>query len=398
MTATITAAQIDHVPPAGTTEPASARAFAPRCIVHAAENIKGGVGTYLRELLDVQRRSFGPGVVAALVPASQREILGYPPGVKIVTFDDSGHRLLNTWRLALKMRALVSREKPLVVHLHSTFAGAALRPLLRAIRSEAAVVYCAHGWAFDRETSRASRLFAQGLERVLARWCDGVICISEHEMRAAKRIGILPQKLMQVSNGIPRESPRTTLARTRADWPEGTRRVLFVGRFDRQKGIDLLLEAMAELGDTAFAYVVGDSVLGDARTHAIPPNVRTTGWLSGGELEAFYQSADVLVVPSRWEGFGLNAAEAMRASLPVIASRVGGLQEVVEDGVTGLLLPPGEKNALVRALRDISDERLAAMGRAGRQRFLRRFTLDRVHEQLIGLYQRCVTSRDAASE
>jgi len=398
MTATSTVAEVDHLPPATTTEPVSARVFAPRCIVHVAENIKGGVGTYLRDLLDVQRRSFGPGVIIALVPASQREILGYPPGVKIVTFDDSGHRLLNTWRLTLRMRALVSRENPVVVHVHSTFAGAALRPLLWAVRSSAAVIYCAHGWAFDRETSRSSRLFAQGLERVLARWCDSVVCISEHEMRAAKRIGISHQKLTQVSNGIPRESPRTKLAVARAEWPEGARRVLFVGRFDRQKGIDLLLDALAELGDTAFAYVVGDSVLGDARTYALPANVRTTGWLSDAELEAFYQSADVLVAPSRWEGFGLTAAEAMRASLPVIASRVGGLQEVVEDGVTGLLLPPGEKNALVRALRDTSDDRLATMGRAGRQRFLRRFTLDRVHQQLTELYQRCVSSKEAGSE
>ncbi len=119
----------------------------------------------------------------------------------------------------------------------------------------------------------------------------------------------------------------------------------------------------------------------------MPPNARTTGWLSPSEIEAFYQSADIVVVPSRWEGFGLIAVEAMRAGLPVIASRVGGLPEIVEDGVTGLLIPPEDTAALVNALRDLSYERLSAMGRAGRERFQRHFTLDRVHRQITELYQ-----------
>jgi glycosyltransferase involved in cell wall biosynthesis len=71
----------------------------------------------------------------------------------------------------------------------------------------------------------------------------------------------------------------------------------------------------------------------------------------------------------------------------VIASRVGGLPEIVLDGETGVLLPPDDKASLVNALRDISDDRLAAMGRAGRQRFLRHFTLDRVHRQITELYR-----------
>jgi glycosyltransferase involved in cell wall biosynthesis len=204
-------------------------------------------------------------------------------------------------------------------------------------------------------------------------------------MRAAERIGIPAKRLRLIPNGIPSESPRGR--RREVLWPEGKRRVLFVGRFDRQKGTDVLLDALEELQDSAFCYLVGDTVLGDAPLRDLPLNASATGWLFPAEIEAFYRSADVVVVPSRWEGFGLNAVEAMRAELPVIASRVGGLIEVVKDGTTGVLVPPGDKSALVKALRDIDDERLAAMGRAGRQRFLRYFTLDRVHEQITGLYR-----------
>jgi glycosyltransferase involved in cell wall biosynthesis len=335
----------------------------------------------------MQRDSFGAGVVTAIVPASQRDIVQSPAGVEIVSFDDSGNRMLSTLRLTRLAREITARTRPEIIHLHSTFAGAALRPLLRTMRLRSQIVYCAHGWAFDRETSTTSRRVATWVERNLARWCDAVVCVSEHEMRAAARIGIPPEKLLLVSNGIPREIPRAAHHATVAEWPAGKRRVLFVGRFDRQKGTDLLLEALARLQDTTFAYLIGDSVLGDAAHDDLPPNVRTTGWLSAPELQGFYESADVLVVPSRWEGFGLIAAEAMRAALPVIASRVGGLPEVVEDGVTGVLIPPDDPHALVNALRGISSERLQAMGRAGRQRFLRHFTLDRVHEQLTNLYR-----------
>src|SRR4029453_10577437 len=98
-----------------------------------------------------------------------------------------------------------------------------------------------------------------------------------------------------------------------AHWPYGKRRVLFVGRFDRQKGIDVLLDALPELQDSAFCYLVGDRVLNNGPVPAMPANARTTGWLTAAEIESFYKSADVVVVPSRWEGLGLIGAEGMRA-------------------------------------------------------------------------------------
>ena len=354
-------------------------------ILHAAENIKGGVGTYLRDLLVMQRDSFGDGVVTALLPASQSAIVQAPEGVEIVTFDDRGPRWRSTLRLAWRMRQLVARKRPDVVHLHSTFAGA-LRPLLRILGARGKVIYCAHGWAFDRDTSLASRFAAKLLERMLSYWCDAIICISRYEMAAAERIGIASDKLALICNGIPQDNPRIARSPAAVGWPEGKRRVLFVGRFDRQKGTDILLAALEQLQDSAFCYLVGERVLGDGAQQELPPNTRATGWLSPNEIEVFYRSADVVVVPSRWEGFGLIAAEAMRAGLPVIASRVGGLVEIVEDGVTGVLVPAEDVSALVTALRDISDDRLDIMGRAARQRFLRLFTMERVHRQITELY------------
>jgi glycosyltransferase involved in cell wall biosynthesis len=371
----------------------------PRKILHAAENIRGGVGTYLRDLLEMQRNQFGAGVVVAVVPESQSDILRAPEGVEIITFDNRGPRWLSTLRLARRAREVMSWTEPSVVHLHSTYAGLALRPLLRWMSLRGAsprppVIYCAHGWSFDRQSSFVSRLLAMTLERLLAPWCDAIVCISRHEMRIAEDAGIPPQKLTHIANGVPRESPPA--AQTAIEWPANAQRVLFVGRFDRQKGVDILLDALTRLQVSVAAYLVGDSVLGDGQELSLPPNVRRTGWLSPSELAVYYASADVLVVPSRWEGFGLIAAEAMRAGLPVIATRVGGLAEVVEHEVTGLLVEPGSATALVEAICGMRDGRCAAFGKAGRERFLAHFTLDRVHAEVVALYQRLLAQ--ASSE
>jgi glycosyltransferase involved in cell wall biosynthesis len=374
---------------------------APRRIVHAAENIKGGVGTYLRDLLVAQREAFGDGVVVAVVPETQSDILASPAGVEIVTFDNRGPRWLSTFRLVRRMREVMARTKAPVVHLHSTFAGLALRPLLRWAGSRSdtrpIVVYCAHGWSFDRETSATSKRVAMWLEKALAPLCDAIVCISWHELRLARDAGFPAEKLIHIANGIPRDAPSPPMSAPAPQWPEGKRRILFVGRFDRQKGVDLLTEAVAELGDAVFAFLVGDSVLGDGVALSLPANARATGWLSAPELTAYYASADVLVVPSRWEGFGLIAAEAMRSGLPVIATRVGGLAEIVEHRVTGLLIEPGNRPALVSALRAIELTSRKAMGEAGRDRFLRHFTLDRAHAQLTALYQRLLVSADVVT-
>lgn len=381
-------------------------------VVHAAENIKGGVGTYLRDLVVAQRASFGEDSVVAVVPQSQSDILGAPAGVEIVTFDDHGPRWRSTLRLAARMRAVMTRSRRAridsdvassrrvdasIVHLHSTFAGLALRPLLQRIprAHRPPVVYCAHGWSFDRETSAMSRRLAMTLERALAPACDAIVCISGHEMQLARRAGIPARRLTHIANGIPFESPPASGAKPA--WPDGKRRLLFVGRFDRQKGADIFLEALRELPDT-FAYLVGSAVLGDGGLPELPSNVQTTGWLSAQDLTAFYESADALVVPSRWEGFGLTAVEGMRAGLPVIATRVGGLAEVVDHGVTGLLVEPGSSAALVAAIRGTGTGSLRSMGAAGRQRFIEHFTLDRVHAQLTALYQRLCAQKNAAPE
>lgn len=359
-------------------------AASPLHILHCAETIKGGIASYLRDLLPLQRQQHGPGRIAVLIPASQRSELPLPDGVELLCFDDSGSRFVRSLRLAGLALRCARRRRAANVHIHSTFAGAALRPLLALGARDSRLVYCPHGWAWDRPMPAAARWATIAIERAWARLSHAVICISEHERRAALSHGLPADRLQLVHNGIAALAPPAG-GRVPA-WPPGRLRLLFIGRFDQQKGVDVLCDALRRLGPEAAALLAGGDVLGDGGARELPANARALGWVDAAQLQDALAGADALIVCSRWEGFGLVAAEAMRAGVAVVASRVGGLPELVDDGVSGLLVPPGDAAALAEALRGLQPEQLRRMGAAGRQRFERLFTIDRVHQRLETLY------------
>lgn len=353
-------------------------------VLHCAETIKGGIASYLRDLIVCQARDFGAHNVVVIIPSTQIDELPVPEGVRILTFEDNAGRATNAARLAMTVLRYCLNEAPDVVHVHSTFAGATVRPTLALAGLSKQVVYCPHGWAWDRQQSVLAKKIIQLVERALTPLCAKVICISEHERQAAIQAGIASPQLELVLNGIAEACPSPSRRVPR--WPDGKLRLLFVGRFDHQKGVDIFCEALRRMSDTSHGILAGGSVLDDADSLSLPPNGETMGWVDASQLQALLASAHVLVVPSRWEGFGLIAAEAMRAELPVVAARVGGLPEVVVDGQTGVLFEAGDIDALVAAVTSKSAESWRAMGLAGRRRFEQHFTIERVHKQLCDVY------------
>ena len=364
----------------------------PLRVMHVAETAQGGVGSYIEEIVALQADRHGADSLRVVLPREHAAHFKRLPPAALHLYDIAGRGRLRTMlRMAAVTLAQVRRWRPDVVHIHSTYAGFVLRPLLAALHARPRIVYCAHGWAFDREASPRLNRWVAAIERLWSRWCDAVVCISRHDAESAVRAGIPAHRLVTVTNGInDANTDALAVASASSRWPEHTRRVLFVGRLDRQKGVDVLYEAMQHVGEHTTALIVGSAVVAAQETAAPPSNVQFTGWLSRDQIAALCAAAQVLVVPSRWEGFGLVAVEAMRAGRAVIASRVGGLPEVVEHGVTGLLVEPGDASALAQALRGVSDETLQAMGAAGRLRFERLFHVRRVGDELDALYQRLV--------
>jgi len=172
--------------------------------------------------------------------------------------------------------------------------------------------------------------------------------------------------------------------------------ILYVGRLIPAKGVDTLIRSAPHVFDVlpdAKVIVVGDGPYCEvlqslADQLGITSRVDFAG--TQRDVSPFYRKADVAAVPSLYEPFGIVAVEAMAASLPVVASNVGGLADSVVDGVTGWLVPPGDPEALADALLRILSlpDGGANMGRAGRERVLGNYTEDKMCErisELLGL-------------
>lgn len=358
-------------------------------VLHVAQTAQGGVGSYLEEIMPLQADIYGPDGIRAVLPAEHAAAF---PGLMpawLATFTTAGSgRWVSTWRMTALALAIVRRWRPDVVHLHSTFAGAALRPILQ-IFGGMPVVYCAHGWSFDRRAGTSQIRLYRLLERLLSRSCDRIVCVSRQDYERGTSAGIPVTKMSIVINGIA-DRRRGGVARRIDLWPaQGRLKILFVGRLDAQKGVDVLLCAMRQVGAAGFAVVVGASVVGCPLGEQLPANVKVVGWLPREEIEQLYAAADVLVMPSRWEGLPIVALEAMRAGLPVVATRVGGIPEAVEDGVTGRLIDVDDASQLAATLASLDAATLRRMGDNARRRYVESFQSQRVVRQLDQLYREC---------
>jgi glycosyltransferase involved in cell wall biosynthesis len=183
-----------------------------------------------------------------------------------------------------------------------------------------------------------------------------------------------------------------------------------LGRINRWKGHSVFLDAAerfaAESEGVRF-LIVGDSFAGqESLTEAVDHRIGSSRTLRGrtvrlshvAEVGRVYGASDVVVVPSiEPEPFGLVAAEAMAAGLPVIASRIGALPEVVDEDRTGLLVDPGDAASLVAAMRELqaSPMRREKMGREARERFERRFRVDRYIEDFTRVYDDLLSKESA---
>lgn len=215
-----------------------------------------------------------------------------------------------------------------------------------------------------------------------------IVANSHATRRRLEAEGIQPVEV--VWNGVPVRTARRDLAPRPA--------VVFAGRLIQEKGADDLIEAFARVRSQvpgARLLIAGD---GPDRQHLVSNVSRLglnscvtfLGHLSREEMEERFGGAWVQVVPSRWEEpFGIVAAEAMMRGTAVIASNTGGLAEILEDGKTGLLVPPQDPSQLAGALLRLLENQdyAARMGRNGREFALRYLTEDAFVDRFVSLYQ-----------
>lgn len=213
----------------------------------------------------------------------------------------------------------------------------------------------------------------------------------ERSLRAAAAVTTISEySARQLRAALPDMNPRVIYPGVDTDFftpgpvraGDGVFRLLFVGTPSRRKGFDLLAPIARALGaGFELHHAGGPAIPGIA-------NLKHIGRLTRPRLLAAYRDCDALLLPTRYEGFGLVAAEAMACGKPVIASRCTSLPELVEDGGTGILCPVDDVAAFVAAARRLAAEpgTCGTMGRAGRERVVAQFGLAPMAREYAALY------------
>lgn len=341
----------------------------------------GGVGVYQKYLAAMSAQEV---TQVFLMPQEHAGIMEADPRVQGYQLGKRG--LGGVFRQVRALSKAIKRDKPDVVVFHSTFSlmALALTRLRRGSQTRPRLIYIAHGWAVDQYSGVKARV-VRAVEGTLCGFADLVINVSHNDLETARRHGYRGRQVV-IENAVPDvvEGVRDDCF---ADQSEALH-LLFVGRFDRQKGLDILLEALAraqERRPDLKLHVIGGAVR-DGSGAALPAEIDLIGWVQREEIDQWYRSADALVVPSRWEGFGLVVAEAFRNGTPVLVSERGALPDLLEEGVTGHVFSL-EGDDLLNRLLTLDKSSLHAMRPACRALYERRYSMPRLHAEILRAYR-----------
>jgi glycosyltransferase involved in cell wall biosynthesis len=352
----------------------------------------GGAQTYVASLLapladhvDVAVAAHGEGPLREAARAA---------GVRFLPLTQV-RRPVSLWRDVLgllELLALLRAEHPHIVHVNSAKA-AALGRLAAWLARVPIRIYTVHGWAFGAHGWPASALY-RWAERFLRPLTTVTVCVADSERRAGLAAHTCVERsTVVIRNGVDPADFRPGEAHS------GRPRLVTVGRLAAPKDAVTLVRALSALRGRPFeALFVGDGP--DRPT--VEEEVRCLGLESVVELlgerddvPELLGTADVFVLSSNSEGLPLSILEAMAAGLPVVASNVGGVSEVVLDGDTGLLVPPGDAQSLAAAIERLLQDPVLRrrLGEAGRIRIAEHFDLAAVQQAHLDLYRRVLATR-----
>lgn len=291
-----------------------------------------------------------------------------------------------------------------LVHTHSTKAGAMGR--LAARRAGiAATVHTLHGFPFHEFQSRLRRSIYVAAERRLGRITSHFLAVGADTAVRAIRLGIAsPERITVVSSArrtgiVPCSPVSRARARQLLGLPLGARVVGTVGRLAFQKAPEELVEAAAVLDrpDVHYVWVGGGPDRREVESLAARRGVRARFLFVGERLDVaqLLPAFDVFALPSRYEGVPCAVAEAMACGLPVVATAVNAVSDIVVPGRTGLLVRVGDRQQLARSIAFLLDhpDEATRMAAAGRDLVLSRFDGHSHHSQLVPIYERVLGTK-----
>ncbi|WP_020116672.1 glycosyltransferase [Streptomyces canus] len=364
-----------------------------RTVLHLAQSSEGGVATVVTDLVGGQRGS-GDRVVVACAPGSRLAASAARAGAEVMQWRAVSAPGPATAAEVIGVRRIVAAVRPDLVHLHSSKAGLAGR---LALRGRLPTVFQPHAWSFfAAEPGRPLYWASVRWERAASRWAHRLVCVSEAERTDGEAAGVRARYSV-VPNGVDLAhfvaagDAERSAARARLGVEPSAPLAVCVGRLHRQKGQDLLLTAWPGVGrrvPRARLALVGDGPDRASLQERAPAAVVFAGDVA--DPRDWYLAADLVVLPSRWEGMALAPLEAMACSCPVIVSDVPGARESLPPGHmrTGLV-PPGDTRALTDAVATLLADRegCRALGKQARAHIREQHGVQRVVERLYAVYE-----------
>jgi glycosyltransferase involved in cell wall biosynthesis len=351
----------------------------------------GGAQIHVRDLAS---RLCRDGHEAAVVGGTggilseQLEALGVP-FFEIPALSRDAHGMSDLRALS-QLRAALAEFEPQLVSAHSSKAGVLARLAARSLGIPA--LFTAHGWAFTEGVPALQRFGARWIERGASTLAQLIILVSDYDRRIAISSSVGgEEKLRVVHNGMPDVS-----LEQRARPEVAPPRMMMIGRFAAQKDHETLFRALAQLRDGDWSLdLVGDGPLrsnAEALVAELGLEDRVSFLGIRTDVSSLLATAQIYVLSSRWEGLPRSIIEAMRAGLPVVASDVGGVAELVEDAATGCLVPRGDVDAFATRLGELlgSPELRLLLGKQGRMRYETEFTFERMYERTLGSYREVI--------
>ena len=315
-----------------------------------------------------------------------------------------------------KFRKLLEAERPDIIHIHNLFPLISPSILPVTKKSGIPVIMTVHNYRLDcpnglyyskgeicerchggkeywcvlrnceknhlKSLGYALRNWVARKQRAYLNNVSVYACLTEFQKQKLVSAGYPAKRLSIIPNMV--QLPETKVMNDAKSY------VGFVGRMSKEKGVSVLVESAKLCEDIPFTAAGGYDTLPNLENQ-IPSNFKLLGHCNPSELDAVYQSASFIVLPSVWyEGFPTVLVEAMLHGKAIICSDIGGLPEIVDDGVTGLLFKPGDADDLAEKIRYLWEQPdlCAKMGQAGRNKALSEYSTEKYYERLMEAYKK----------
>ena len=303
------------------------------------------------------------------------------------------------FKAAVMLRRLIAREHYDLIITHTSLASFFTRLSVKGLRKRPPLCSVIHGYLFDEDTPHTRRRILETAEKMMIPETDLLLTMNRWDYgyamknRLAKRVERIPGMGVDFAKFDHVSDSRETL-RDRFGLPRDAFVLVYAAEFSERKSQSVLIEAMSALPEKVYLVLAGEGAYLDVcRTKVkqlgLGDRVRFAGYV--GEMGLLYRVADASVSASRFEGLPFNVMEAMYCAIPVVASRVKGHVDLIEDGVSGLLYEYGDVEACVRQLRRLMADpslrqRLAQTAKAR----VAEYRLELVKPQVMSMYMSLV--------